>query len=223
MSGPDLPRPVPGSNAIGRFIIGVSPIGTIPAFDPWATIISQYANSPILTQLILNFNEYIDQTANLDAFFDLIWNVETAEGYGLDRWGRVVGVTRILQVQVGSNLGLEGSSGVAGDASGDPFGQSAFFSGAPLTTNFALADDAFRILIFAKALANISDGSIPSINQLLLNLFPHRGNCFVTDGLNMTMTYTFAFKLSAVELAILQQSGVLPKSCGVSAVIVQPP
>ena len=88
MSGPDVNRPRPGSNAIGSFIIGVSPIGTIIPFDYWATIISQFANSPILTQLIANMDSYLDQTANLDAFYDLIFNVATAQGYGLDVWGK---------------------------------------------------------------------------------------------------------------------------------------
>ena len=55
MSGPDLNTPAPGSNAIGTFIIGASPIGDIPVFDPWQTVISQYANSPILTTLIFDF------------------------------------------------------------------------------------------------------------------------------------------------------------------------
>ena len=101
------------------------------------------------------------------------------------------------------------------------FNQQPFYNGAPTSSNFDLSDAAFRILIFAKALANISDGSIKSINQLLLNLFPNRGNCYVTDGLNMTMTYTFEFVLTPVEQAIIGQSGVLPKPTGVQATVVQ--
>jgi hypothetical protein len=88
------------------------------------------------------------------------------------------------------------------------FNQSPFYSGAPLTTNFALSDDAFRVLIFAKALSNITDGSIKAINQLLINLFPGRGNAYVVDNLDMTMVYTFEFSLSTVEAAIMAQSGV---------------
>ena len=45
MSGPDLNTPAPGSNAIGTFIIGASPIGDIPVFDPWQTVISQVENT----------------------------------------------------------------------------------------------------------------------------------------------------------------------------------
>lgn len=219
MSGPDINRFQPGSNAIGSFIIGVSPIGDIPAFDPWATIISQYANSQILTQLITNFNSYIDQTQNMEAFFDMIWNVDTAQGKGLNIWGEIVGVTRTLQIVTPTSTYFGFDEATTLSAFG--FNQQPFYSGATTTSNFDLSDDAFRVLIFAKALANISDGSVKSINQLLLNLFPNRGNCYVTDGLNMTMTYTFNFVLTPVEQAILGQSGVLPKPTGVQASIVQ--
>jgi len=216
MTGPPYPplNP-PGSNAIGSFVIGVSPIGTIRPFDFWTTVISQYANSPVLTQLISDFADYVDQTQNFDDFYDLVWNVDTAQGHGLDVWGRIVDVRRTLHIPTpGTFFGFEEAVGA------EPFGQAPFFSGDPLTTNFDLSDTAFRTLIFAKALANISDGSIPSINQMLLNLFPNRGNAYVTDGLNMSMTYTFGFSLSPVEFAIVSQSGVLPKPVGVSATVV---
>lgn len=221
MSGPPYPHPnpAPGSNAIGKFQIGVSPIGTIPPFDWWQTVMSQYANSTTLTTLISNMFSCLDQTLNMDNLFDLIRNVDTAEGYGLDVWGRIVGVQRILQVQLGTYLGFEGPGG----ASGDSFNVQPFFNGQALTNNFALVDASFRTLIFAKALSNVSDGSIPSINSLLRSLFPHRGNCFVSDNGGMSMTYRFKFFLTPVELAIVQQSGVIPKPAGVNATILQPP
>ena len=245
MTGPPYPKPPgPGSNGIGIFEIGVSPIGDIPQINPWDTIISQYSNSPILTQLILDVASYLDPTANIEAFFDLVMNVDTAQGYGLDVWGRIVGVNRILQVVTGDWFGFaEASPG------SDPFGQGAFYSGESLTSNYALSDQAYRQLILAKAAANITDGSIPSINRILMSLFPNRGNCYVTEGNpggdyfgfaeakntvgfdqqpfyngasvpSMTMTYRFEFALTPVELAIVQNSGVLPKPTGVSASVV---
>lgn len=221
-TGPPYPRYAPGStpgeNSIGSFVIGESPIGTIPAFDFWTTVISQYSNSPILTGILQSFFDAMDQTANIDSYFDMIWNLNTAQGYGLDIWGRIVGVTRIVPIPgTITYLGFEEAASLG------VFGVGIFFSGDPLTNNFILSDDGFRLLILAKALANISDGSIKSINTMLLTLFPNRGNAYVTDGLNMTMTYTFAFSLSAVELSIVQNSGVLPRPAGVSVTVVVPP
>lgn len=219
MSGPPYPHPdpVPGSNQIGQFVIGVSPIGDITPFDYWTTIISQCANSSIITTLIGNFAQYLDQTQNFSNLYDYIWNVVSARGYGLDVWGRIVGVQRILNIGVASPHFDFQESGVSGES----FGQAPFYSGGVLTTSFALADSAFRTLIYAKALANICNGSIPAINQLLLSLFPSRGNCFVTDNGNMTMTYTFNFALSPVEAAIVSQSNVLPTPVGVLASVIQ--
>ncbi len=249
MSGPPYPHPnpAPGSNAIGEFQIGVSPIGTITPFDVWTTVLSQYANAPILTQLITDMAQYLDQTANFDAFFDLIWNVDTAIGHGLDVWGRIVNVSRTLQVPAGNYFGFAEASGDGTDS----FGQAPFYVGAPLTQNYDLTDDAYRLLIIAKALLNITDCSYPAINQILLNLFPNRGNCYVADGYpfdglffgfaeqldtqpfgqapffsgeslpNMSITYVFDFRLTAVELAIITQSGAIPKPTGVRARVLQ--
>lgn len=177
VTGPPYPPPPgPGSNILGKFEIGVGQAGDIQPFQWWKTVISQYANSPVLIRLIQNFDAYVDQTKNLDNFFDLIWNVDTAVGYGLDVWGRIVGINRVLSVLTspqyfGFAEALPGSNG---------WNQQSWYSGELLTANFTLSDESFRLLIFAKALANITDGSIPSINQLLLNLFPHRGNCYVS-------------------------------------------
>jgi hypothetical protein len=126
--------------------------------------------------------------------------------------GRVVGVSRVIPVAVGEYFGFE-ESGNPGD---DSFGMAPFYSGQALTENYALSDTAFRTLILAKAYANICDGSIASINQLLLQLFPARGVCYVEDGADMTMIYTFNFTLSSVEQAIVVNSGVLPRPSGVS-------
>lgn len=244
-TGPEYPviNP-PGSNAIGQFAIGVSPVGDIAPFDVWETVVSQYANSPTITTLLTNFSKWIDQTKNFSDFFDMIMDVDGAVKYGLDVWGRIVGVNRILKMTTpGAYFGFQ----EAGDAVG--FNQAPFYTGAPLTTNYELSDEAYRKLILTKAMANISQCSIPVLNQMLLSLFPNRGNCYVTEGSppvayfgfqeagdavgfdqapfysgqhidRMVMIYTFDFSLSPVELAIVRSSGVLPKPTGVRALVV---
>lgn len=198
------------------------------------TILSQYANSPAINSLIQSINSCLDPAANINAFYNNIWNIDTAQGYGLDVWGRILGVGRVLHVAAGSYFGFTGSTGVS-NASGDAFGGGPaptavepFYSGQTSTTNFALSDSSYRTLLLAKALYNITNGSMQSTNQLLINLFltpvPGRtGNAYVTDGQDMTMTYTFHISppLTDVEFAIVSQSGVLPRPTGVSATVVQ--
>lgn len=189
-----------------------------------ATIASQWGNSPTLLQLIENFNGYIDPSADIDNFFNTIWNVETATGFGLDIWGRIVVVDRVLHVADTDYFGFQGPSG----ASGLPWNQAPFYNGQQVTTNFTLSDDAYRALIYAKALKNITDGSVPAINRILLLLFgpggqmPVAGDSYCTDDGNMSMTYTFNGTLNPVQTAIIFQSGVLPKGVGVIATVVHP-
>lgn len=186
--------------------------------NPLQTVITKYANSPAICQLVQNMNDYFSPEANIDQFYDQIWNIETAVGYGLDVWGRILGVGRVLAVsQGGPYLGFE----EADDATMMPFGQGIFYAGGSVTQNYALLDDDYRTLLYAKAAANICDGSIPAINAILLLLFPGLGNCYVAEGVK-TMTYTFTFTLTPVQLAIVEESGVLPRPCGVSATVVQP-
>lgn len=193
-------------------------------------------------------DQYISPAANLENFYNQIWNIDTAVGFGLDTWGRIVGVGRVLNVQSGEYFGFDEATNL----SANPFGQAPLYGGQAITSNYALTDEAYRLLIFAKAAANICDGSIPAINQILMNLFPNRGNAYVTDGRNsgaigmyfgfaeahasgfgqepfgddlvppslpnnMTMIYTFQFALQPYEVAIVTQSGVLPKPVGVFA------
>lgn len=177
------------------------------------TIISQYGNSPVLNQLIQNMNAYLDPSADIDAFFDNIWNVETAIGYGLDVWGKIVGVSRQLAIPQQDFFGFS-----QGDL--QPFGQAPLYPG-PVQGTYLLSDEAYRLLIMVKALANISSASVPAYNQLLQNLFAGRGRCYCADLGTMQMRYTFEFYLYPYEFAILTQSGAFPRPTGVQAFALQ--
>lgn len=185
------------------------------------TVASQYANSPILMQLLQNMQPYLDPSADLDSFYANMWDVNTAVGYGLDVWGRIVGIDRVITLT--QNMLYFGFAEAADIplTTPQPWGQAPFFDGSYINQNYSLADDAYRKLIMAKALTNITNCSIPAINQLLRNLFSTLGQAWCTDTGNMTMTYTFAFTLSSVDYAIIATSGVMPRPAGVSTSIIQ--
>lgn len=191
--------------------------------DYKATILSQYANSPTITALIDRFNDWIDPTADIDNFYTVVWNVETAIGFGLDIWGRIVDVPRNLQV-VPSDIYLgysEANSGTATDTDAQPFGQATMWNGPPATTTFALSDDAYRKLIMVKALANITDCTAANLNALLRFLFDGEGRCYVSDTGQMSIRYVFEFNLSPVELSIMLHSGAVPRPAGVLVQVMQ--
>lgn len=189
------------------------------------TIISQYGNSATITQLVRNMNEYVDPRADLDAFFSFVWNVDSARGFGLDIWGRIVNIRRELLIP--ETLEYFGFNEAVG--SGQPFGQAPFYDGTPpATQTLRLADDAYRALIYVKALRNISSTNSPAINTLLRNLFattrpgdPAGSRCYVNDLGGMAIRYTFEFDLTPYEFAVVTQSGALPRPAGVGATIFQ--
>lgn len=216
MNGPPYPRYAPGAspggNAIGDFVIGSSPIGDITVFDVWTTIISQYANSPILTGVITSFAAAMDPTEDIQSFFDLMLNVLTAQGYGLDCWGRIVQAPRTIPVAVASPSATFGFQEPGNDWVG--FGQAPFFSGTSPTTNVTLIDLQYRPLVLAKAMTNIWDGSIPGYNKILLALFAGRGTPHLANSGPMSVTLHFPFVLTPLDQAVIN-AGILPQMTGV--------
>lgn len=185
--------------------------------DPIQTIVSEYANSPVIFQLVQNFGEYFSPSANIEQFFNLIWNIDTAEGYGLLIWGEIVNVGNVVTIQAFDTFGFnQGGAGYTG------FGQGPFSTGQNVIENVALSDTAYRGVILAKALFNICNGSTQAINQILLNLFPGRGNCYVAELGPLSIAYTFDFALTPVEFATITQLDILPRPAGVAATVVVP-
>ncbi|MFT8368931.1 MAG: DUF2612 domain-containing protein [Acetobacter papayae] len=175
------------------------------------TILSQYANSPALCGIIDAWNQALDPAALIDQWYALVWNVKTAQGYGLDVWGRIVGISRVLSIESVDYLGWR----EANDLTEEGFDQAPWYSGSDATSNYRLSDDGYRQLIYAKAFANISDGSVLSINTILTTLFAGQGDAYVRDNGDMTMTYVFRFVPTDVQVSIIQNSGVLPRPAGV--------
>jgi hypothetical protein len=183
---------------------------------PDQTIISQYANSPIIKLLIEDFNEAIDPRRTIDLFYTMIWNPYTAQGYGLDVWGRIVGVSRFLKLpsNYGQYFGFHGGSG-------QPFNQAPFYDPRTGSKSYFVNDPTYRLMILAKAYSNITVTTIPAINLILTILFGDRGRCYAASEGRMTMHYVFEFELNDVEKAIIAQSGILPKPAGVNVLILQ--
>lgn len=190
---------------------------TFPVFDIEQVNISQYANSTRIEQLIANFGQYFDPSANLVQFYNIVWNILSAKGFGLNIWGRILGVTR--------NITLSGTGtyfGFVNDGAGDftGFGQAPFYTGVSDTTTYSLPDDQYLIVLLAKALANICVASAPVLNQLLAVLFADSGPVWTQDNGNMSMSYVFSFTPTAVQEAMVTQLGILPHPTGVAVSIV---
>lgn len=178
------------------------------------TIISQYSSAPTITRIVRDMNDAIDPSVDIANFYNWCWNVDTAVGAGLDIWGKIVGVSRLLKIP--GDLDTFGFKTDSIPYDWQPFGQGTFYNGSIDTQAYLLPDNTYRTLILTKALANIVSTNAQNINKLLRNLFPGRGRCYVIDNGAMSMTFVFEFSITTAEYAILTQSGVLPHPAGVA-------
>lgn len=179
------------------------------------TLLAQFGNSPVLLAMIDSFNDAVDPADTIDTWYDMVWNIETAATFGLQVWGRIVGVTNVI------DLPPSGTSPAFGyNEGGDPtvltpYNNAPFYAGPPPAQATTVANYVFRNMIFAKAYANVTDRSIPTMNQGLQLLFPTRPNANVSDDGNMVATYNFYSELDDWEVAIIKQSSVVPSPTGV--------
>ena len=180
------------------------------------TVLSQYANSPIMMAIINKFNKNIDPSIDIDTFYNNVFNLETAIGFGLDILGRIIGVSRLVSVPTkGIFFGFYGN--------GEPFGQAPFSDPQQTSTKTVLSDRAFRSLIMLKALSNISSSDIPSLNAIMNQFFTGRGNVYVLDLLTMKIRYVFEFVLEEYEKTIISQSDILHRPAGVQVDVLYQP
>lgn len=172
------------------------------------TIISQYANSPIICGMIERFNQCIDPRADAMEFYRDIWDIETAKGYGLDIWGRIVGIERYVFITShDENVGF--ATGFT------PFNSGTWSSGEDDGRKYRMDDETYRKIIMLKAMSNITYASAPNINRLLSIMFEKRGRAYFVKNGTMAARYVFEFFLLPAERAIIRQSDLLPRPSGV--------
>ena len=172
------------------------------------TVISQYANSPVICAAIKAFNDNIDPRADLGKFYDVVWNVETAQGFGLDTWGRIVGMEREIKLTpVDEFVGF--SDGTT------PFGSGSWATDGASSRKYKMDDTTYRRVIMLKAVSNIIYATAPNINCLLNIMFKKRGRAYYVINGTMMARYIFEFPLFPIERAIIRQTDLLPRPSGV--------
>lgn len=172
------------------------------------TLISQYANSPVICHLIKHFNDCIDPRITFKQFYRDIWHIETAKAYGLDIWGRIVGINREVMIAAQDEY-IGFSQGCT------PFNQGIWSSGDNTERRYRLDDDTYRKIIMLKAMSNIIYATAPNINKLLTMMFSGRGRAYFIKSGTMSARYVFEFFLLPIERSIIRQTDLLPRPSGV--------
>lgn len=183
-------------------------------------VISQHANSASTLKIVNSLRQSFSKDAVLEQFYNNVWNIDTALDYGLDCWGTIVGVTRYLQVDVtGTYFGFE-----TPDDAWTPFDLGSFYpESTPGTDYYRLENDAFRLVILAKGLANITRATIPGINTVLNLLFGDSGLCYVEVVSDKELNYVFEFALTPLQRSIINYANVIPRPTATTINIVEIP
>ena len=185
------------------------------SFDTWdiaETVQSQYATSKRMRAVIDAFWRAINPKSDIDLLYKKLVNPRTAEGWGLDIWGRIVAIGR-------SYLAVEDDTPYFGfDPPGDivnprldNFGNAPFYK--QVLGKVRLGDTAFRTYVFLKALINISNSSLASLNRMVKLLFPDAEIQVLHTG-TMVLRILILSALSSSDKAALDNLPWLPAGVG---------
>lgn len=177
---------------------------------------SQYAASKKIMALAAGYQKRIDPHIDIQLFYDKMFNIYTAEGFGLDNWGVILGIGRTIEGPPDLNcFGFNGSTL-------HPFDQRPFLPDYSLTPgNFlTLDDETYRLLLLYKALANISASDAATQNRLLSVLMDTGVGglstaAYVLEIDTMVIRWVFHTFLTAQQLAVFKIAGTLAKGAGV--------
>lgn len=180
------------------------------------TIQSQYAASKKMLALAAQYQEHIDPHVDVDLFYDKMFNIYTAEGFGLDNWGVILQIGRSIPgPYLGPCFGFDGSLL-------HPFNQYPFVPDDSSTqaTYITLDDEMYRLILLYKALANISASTADAQNKLLQALldtgignFPRIAYVLEVD--TMVIRWVFEGPLNATQMAVFSVAGTLARGAGV--------
>ena len=185
------------------------------SFDAWdiaETVQSQYATSKRMRAVIDAFWQAINPKADIDLLYRKLVNPRTAEGYGLDVWGRIVAIGRsFLAVDDDTPyFGFDPPEGVKNERL-NSFGNAPFYK--TIYGKVELADPMFRTYVFLKALINIGDSSLASLNQAVKLLFPDADIQILHTG-TMVLRVLILSPLSESDKAALDNLPWLPAGVG---------
>lgn len=164
--------------------------------------LSQYANSPKFETLRKELVDIFNQVSTIQSFYDYVFNLKTATGYGLDVWGGILDQDRYFTYyNSGTNqyevVYLKGGQTVDGIIYSDEE-----------------IENMYRLILFLKAMSYISNASIAKLNEMLQFYFEGRGLAYVYEYGTMKIRYVFRFYLSNLEKAIFE-SDLMPNPTGI--------
>ena len=175
-----------------------------------ATVQSQYAASPRILALAAQYWQLLDPTPSADLMISKMIDPSTAAGYGLDVWGRIVGIKRALVPVGGDYLAFAPPSGVS-NPDGNSWNNAPFN---PVNSAGYASDAIYRVYVYVKAMLNIGNGSLADLNRYFSLLFPGSGIKIIHSGTMIIRVLDFTARLTAADILALRTLDWVPLGVG---------
>lgn len=162
-------------------------------------MIAQYANSPKFVKLVNGLKDQFNNSKTIEDWFNVVYNLKTAAGFGLDIWGVILNQSRLISYDdngVTEVVLLRGAQTIDG-----------------VSYTAEQMEEYYRLVLFLKSMCYITNATVKSLNDMLQFYFG--GNkVYVLEYNPMEIRYVFEVFLTKLEKAIFT-SDVMPKPTGV--------
>ena len=179
-------------------------------------VLWQYNDAERLQTLLAGKQDWYarNQTAFWENWTRDVFDLSTANDFGLSVWGKILRESREVPVP-GAN---QGHPTFGFGASRRNFGRGNFRRAN--AGYLKLDTEAYRLLLQLRYYKLVSRGTVPEINAFIRRIFKDQGNVYVLDPLDMSFAvYVFSFAPAYWQRFVLEDMDALPRPAGVGAMI----
>lgn len=169
-------------------------------------MLAQYANSPTIVKLVTGINEQLNNAKTIEDWYRLVFNLKTAQGYGLDIWGKILNQSRrfkyIDENEQEQEIYLQGAQTIGG-----------------VSYTADQIEEKYRMILFFRSFSYVGNCTLQSLNTMLNFFFLSQLNnenkiVRVIDYGTMAIEAYFSFFVEKLDKAIIT-SDLFPHPTGV--------
>lgn len=190
-------------------------MSTVQGFDPSVNLLSailwQYENAEKLKAIIAAKQDWTNrnQTEFWINWQRDVFNIDTANSFGLSVWARILNVPLRIDIEPQENKVAFGFG-----SNNTNFNNGNF--GVIQDQSQGLTLEQQRTVIKFRYFQLTSRCTVPEINEFMASMFGDQGNAYVYDPLDMSFVlYTFGFAPDSQLQFILDEFDLLPRPAGV--------
>jgi len=182
------------------------------------SIIWQYDNASKITGLLQYKNTWLTEnhTAFWQNWYTDIFNLDTANDFGLAVWSIILGLPLFIELNPESPTKPFWAFENRKNFDHGVFSNATDNGGIPILTT-----EQKRIVLklyyykLCSRCATYGSYGIPNTNMFLNAIFKDYGRFYVLDGLDMTITYVIGFNIDPNLLQVLKDYDILPRAAAV--------